>query len=301
MVIVRLVGGLGNQLFQYAAARRLTYKLKTQLKLDTLFFRNQELRTYSLDPFNISAPFATVFDLAALRGKANRRPWIRTLHYMSKILTRRQWATIHEDQLMPLDENVLQASGDIYLDGFWQSEKYFADAEDIIRSEISFRFPPSGLNHELAEMIGSAQSVSIHVRRGDYIASPQTFHIHGVCSINYYRECVDRISGLLSRPHFFVFSDDPVWCKENLSFLSPATFISHNHGKRGYEDLRLMSLCKHHIIANSSFSWWGAWLSSFSEKTVFAPAQWFRDASIDTRDLIPDSWIKVPNNAESSR
>jgi hypothetical protein len=184
-------------------------------------------------------------------------------------------------------------SGDVYLEGYWGSEKYFKDIEAIIRRELTVKTEPSPINRAMAEHICQAPAVSIHIRRGDFISNPITQKFHGVCSLEYYSKAADMIAGMVERPHFFVFSDDPQWAQDNLKLEYPITFVTHNSMDEDYEDLRLMSLCKYHIIANSTFSWWGAWLSRASDKIVYAPRYWLNDSSLNTSDVIPNGWIKI--------
>ena len=139
----------------------------------------------------------------------------------------------------------------------------------------------------------AVNSVSIHVRRGDYLTNPVTFQTHGLCDIDYYKKAIDEILDLVDKPHFFIFSDDQSWAKSNIIFGAPTDYVMHNNSLKNYEDLRLMSYCRHHIIANSSFSWWGAWLGNNPEKIVIAPKKWFNDPKIDTTDLIPDTWLRL--------
>ena len=135
--------------------------------------------------------------------------------------------------------------------------------------------------------------MSIHVRRGDYVSDAITQEIHGLSPLEYYAAAIQHIAHVAVQPHFFVFSDDPSWVRQNLHIDYPTTYVEHNTADRNYEDLRLMSLCRHHIIANSTFSWWGAWLGSNRAKMVIAPKRWFNTPDKDTRDLIPRSWIQL--------
>ena len=152
-----------------------------------------------------------------------------------------------------------------------------------------------GLNAELASEIQATVSVGVHIRRGDYVANPIANQFHGVCSLEYYLAAIAKLKEEIGAPRFFVFSDDIGWARQNLRLPDPTTFVDHNGEAHDYEDLRLMSLCKHHIIANSSFSWWGAWLSNNPDKIVIAPERWFRDPSMDPRDLVPEGWHRLPN------
>lgn len=178
-------------------------------------------------------------------------------------------------------------------DGYWQSERYFVDAADIIRAEFKPRLALEPENAATAAAIDGVTAVSVHVRRGDYVTDKVTNAYHGVCSLDYYRAAIARIAERVASPHLFVFSDDHAWVQENLRSNYPTTYVTANSPDRGYRDMQLMSRCRHHIIANSSFSWWGAWLNPRPDKVVVAPARWFIDKSNDTRDLLPGEWLRV--------
>jgi hypothetical protein len=293
MIIVKLNGGLGNQLFQYAAARTLSILHQAALKLDTTIFGEHKLRQYELSPFLIQEAFATPEEIARLR-RARRNRVARLAGNLVQGLTpyyrRPVFAEAH---LGPYDANILKTPRDVYLDGYWQSEKYFARCANILRKELRVRFEQDPQSREVAARILHTQSVSIHVRRADYVANAATYQTHGTCSRDYYNQCVSLIAKRVNDPHFFVFGDDFAWAKENLQFNHPTTFVSHNAAARDFEDLRLMSMCRHNITANSSFSWWGAWLNSNPDKIVLAPLRWLNDPRYDTRDLLPESWIRV--------
>lgn len=293
MIIVRLYGGLGNQLFQYAAGRRLSILHGTVLKLDVSWFAKYALRRYSLGPFRIAAEFATPEDIASVTG-ADRRGLTRRLHRLRRHLKPyyRQ-ARFSEPRSGPFDPHFLKTPPNVYLDGYWQSEKYFQGIQDVIREEFSLIVNQDPKSRKVAERIAATESVSIHVRRGDYVSNPNTNRHHGTCEPEYYRRAIQLLMEKVAVPHAFIFSDEPDWAAENLALGCPATAVAHNGAERDYEDLRLMGLCKHHIIANSSFSWWGAWLANRSRKTVVAPHKWFSERDRDTTDLIPDDWIRL--------
>lgn len=290
---MKLVGGLGNQLFQYAAARRLSIFHQTALKLDVTPFECCESRRYSLEPFDIQQVFATWKEITELRGTSKRRLVRIVFRLNRKLKPYSRRSVFSESHLEPFNPNILKTPRHVYLDGYWQSEKYFVDIQDIIRREFVVQYEQDRQSREVAEKIASTQSVSVHVRRGDYVSVQKTRRIHGVCSLAYYKQCVSLIAERITAPHFFVFSDDPHWVINNLHFNYPTTFVTHNDAARNYEDLRLMSMCQHNIIANSSFSWWGAWLNVNPNKMVLAPRRWFNVPSFDTRDLLPGGWIKV--------
>ena len=180
-----------------------------------------------------------------------------------------------------------------YVRGFWQSELYFKSIEELIRKDFTFASEPTGSNKELAKAIATQQAVSLHIRRGDYVNIQSTNEYHGTCSIEYYQKAIEYILSNLSDPVFYIFSDDLPWVKANLDVSAPHIFAEGNDATTNFEDLRLMSLCKHHIIANSSFSWWGAWLNPSKTKIVIAPKRWMNDPEFDSKDLIPKNWIRI--------
>lgn len=293
MIVTRVHGGLGNQMFQYALGRRLALHHGTELLLDLSFFDMKDgthtPRPFELDVFRVKYRPAKAVEL---------RPFLRARE--SRFLRVR-------DRLLPFPARhplfaqpgfgfyprALEVPANVYMDGYWQSEKYFKDAEATVRSDLSFSAAPIGANAAVARRIQDTNAVSVHVRRGDYATDPTTNAHHGVCDGAYYEAAMQRIRHAHPEAAFFIFSDDPAWAKENLRSDAPMTVVDHNHGSASYEDMRLMSLCKHHIIANSSFSWWGAWLNPDPDKTVIAPRQWFRDPAIDTRDLLPARWTRL--------
>jgi hypothetical protein len=291
MIVVKLIGGLGNQMFQYALARHLAEKRQATLKLDVLEFETYELHEYSLGHFNIRESLASAEEVALLTmapGGTVKR-FVRRLLGLPKLLP----ATyIREKQDFHFEPEALSLPDGVYLDGHWQCEKYFSDIRSIILKEFTVKYPQQGRDEQLAALIKSCDSVSIHIRRGDYVSDPKTSKLIGTTSLNYYHRCIERLRQTVKNPHFFIFSDDPQWVRDNLK-LSPATIVDHNNADTNYEDLRLMSQCKHHIIANSSFSWWGAWLNPRKDKLIFAPKRWFADDGFDTKDVIPGGWIRM--------
>lgn len=307
MIIVKLMGGLGNQMFQYAAARRLAEKHGTKLKLDVSLYNGTNRWPYELERFGIVAERATEDETreaprpqpTSLKGRLKRmilgapgrfRPVVeRGFSFELYGL-----ADDGSGRVGAFNERVLSAPDDSYLLGFWQSEKYFADAAELIRRELTLKAPAEGKNAKMAAQIEATPgAVSLHVRRGDYIQDAGANKFHGTTTLDYYRMAIEQISAEVGQPHFFVFSDEPDWCRENLKTEHPMTFVDHNPPAQGYEDMRLMSLCRHHIIANSSFSWWGAWLNPREGKIVYGPKQWFRESKINTDDIIPESWRKI--------
>ena len=291
MIIVRLTGGLGNQFFQYAVARHLAEIHRTVLKLDISGFETYKLHKYSLWSFNIQENFASPEEVAALSVRKQRIVEL----LMTRALRRppKSAPTHIREKHFHFDPDILNLPDSVYLDGYWQSEKYFADIADIIRQEFTVKTPQKGKDKDLAELMASCESVSLHIRRGDFVSAPQTNQVHGTCDLNYYFRCVENLTQTVKHPHFFIFSDEPQWARDNLKLPFSTTLVDHNGADKNYEDMRLMSQCKHHIIANSSFSWWGAWLCENLHKIVFAPIRWFADSDINTNDLIPASWQRM--------
>lgn len=290
MIVTELNGGLGNQMFQYAAARRLAHLHETQLKLDVFQFPTYKLRVYELGHFNVNMNFVDYDDIGAFKENC----CIKKFFLKLKNLFRSDKILEVKEKYFHFDESILYLSDNVYLRGYWQSEKCFKDIESIIRSDFSLREKLTNASEEIANLIRRSKvSVAIHIRRGDYVSNSTTNSMHGTCSLSYYQECVKELAEKFSDLQLFIFSDDPVWVQENLHYKYPTVFVSHNGSERAYEDMHLMSLCDHNIIANSSFSWWGAWLNNNPDKIVFAPKKWFRKDEINTKDLIPDNWIRV--------
>ncbi|MHC1697482.1 MAG: alpha-1,2-fucosyltransferase [Geobacteraceae bacterium] len=178
------------------------------------------------------------------------------------------------------------------MDGYWQSEKYFAAIRALLKNEFTLRVPLDGDDLQLAEKIRTCNAVSLHVRRGDYLTNPQAAKHHGTCDRDYYDQAVSFIKQKIPAARLFIFSDDPQWSEANMSYDLPTTIVSKTDGTTEGRDLTLMSSCRHHIIANSSFSWWGAWLGDNPEKLVIAPMHWFNDPARSTGDLIPEGWLR---------
>lgn len=293
MIIVKLMGGLGNQMFQYAAGRRLAYLHQTELKLDLSSFSNNApndtVRRYELGAFDIQARFGSAGDIPLLRIAALFRNYGPSLTRWIPLLRHRHII----EKNYHFDQAVLSLRDNVYLEGYWQSERYFADIADIIRKDFTFRTSPDTINRQAAERLSKFESVSVHIRRGDYISNAVTSSYHGVCNQEYYRAAVRAVIARAGSVHFFLFSDDSAWVRKNMSWIPSMTVIDHNGPEKASEDMRLMSLCKHHIIANSSFSWWAAWLGSHPGKIVIAPKQWFKNPNIDTNDLIPHTWTRI--------
>ncbi len=298
MIIVKLAGGLGNQMFQYAAGRSLAVVHNVPLKLDCAWYGESPSplttpRAYALHHFGIRKSEATPEEIAAVRHPWGSGLWgrLQARREGRRPPWRRRWYC--QESATVFDPNFFRAGPDVYLDGYWQSEKHFTPIADDIRRIFTLRRPLSGRNREAAEAVAQCESVALHVRRKDYVTNPLIHQVFVVCGREYYEAAAARIQTRVTDPVFFVFSDDPVWCRENLRLPATTKFVDWNTADQDVEDLRLMSLCRHNIIANSSFSWWGAWLNRNSDKIVIAPRRWFRDPTVPTIDLIPAGWERL--------
>jgi Glycosyl transferase family 11 len=269
MIIARIKGGLGNQLFCYAAARRLALANNAELVIDhvTGFARDYEYRRqYALDHFHIPCRKAT--------PKERMEPFSRYRRYMAKFITRRQpfqQRRYVEQEGNDFDERLLYLKplGNIYLDGLWQSESYFKDVAQIIRDDLRIISPIDAMNHKIAEEICNSNAIALHVRWFD---APGSVLVNNI-SIDYYQNAIAFLEEKIDTPRYFLFSNAPEASLESLDLpKGRVTFVTHNRGdENAYANLWLMTLCKHFIIANSTFSWWGAWLSDSPSKVVIAP------------------------------
>jgi hypothetical protein len=291
-VYTSLSGGLGNQMFQYAAGRALALRRNSRLRLDISAFASYDLhRAFELQRiFACPAEIASASDVEQLLG------W-QSLPVFRRLMAHPTFASLRRDAFAVEPHfhywpGINKVPQDCYLFGYWQSEKYFLDQAPTIRADFAFSTPMSSKNKKIADTMAHGNAVSLHVRRGDFANNPHTHAIHGLCTPDYYRAAIRYMAEQIENPLFFIFSDDMNWVKDQLKPDFPCQYVEHNIGAESYNDLRLMSLCRHHIIANSSFSWWGAWLAANPSKIVIAPKQWFQNARHDTSDLIPDRWIR---------
>ncbi len=292
-VYASLNGGLGNQMFQYAAGRALALRRNAPLRLDISGFASYDLhRVFELHRiFACPAEIASASDVDRLLG------W-QSHSLLRRLMARPGFAAFRRDTFAVEPHfhywpGINEVPQDCLLAGYWQSEKYFQDQEKIIRADFTFGAPMSEKNEKIADRMAQGNAVGVHVRRGDFVSNPKSNVIHGVCPPDYYRAAIRYMAERIERPRFFVFSDDMAWVKAQLKLDSPWQAVEHNQGADGYNDMRLMGLCQHHIIANSSFSWWGAWLAVNPSKIVIAPKQWFQNAPHDISDLVPPGWIRM--------
>jgi hypothetical protein len=292
---VVLFGGLGNQMFQYAAARALSVRLNRPITIDLSWFlfgtKNTTPRVFELGCFTLSESltvqssrirgFYLHFLYPRLKNTELGKRIARRLH-----LYRDADAMVYDGRFRLLQHPVL-------LWGYFQSEKYFEDVREHIRDDFQFNQPLTGRNREIEEQIRRSPSVAIHIRRGDYIANKYARQVFAVCSIAYYRRAIRYISERVEAAQFYVFSDEPAWAETHIP-IPGAVYVNWNTGMDSSIDMRLMSLCDHQILANSSFSWWGAWLNPHKDKIVVAPSVWLKDTQC-SNDLIPAEWVLIPD------
>jgi Glycosyl transferase family 11 len=291
MLIVKIHYGLGNQLFQYALARSLASRKKVDYRLDTTFYSTNVFtdhpRIYQLDRFNIREQLAGREEIERYTHPSFlQRRW-RNLE--SRLRPYYKQRVVNEVRL-DFDENIFLVNSDTYLFGYWQDLRYFSEIEDDLKKELTFRYAPEGRNKELLDQIRSSASVSLHIRRGDYLTDSYTVNNVDSCNADYYRRAVEEIARAVDRPVFFIFSDDLAWVRENFSIPFQTVFVDNNPQENAVEDLRLMSNCRFHITANSSFSWWAAWLSGYPDKKVAVPKTW-RSKGPDMH--IPAGWMAI--------
>ena len=291
MIAVRLKGGMGNQMFQYAFARATALRLGCGFQIDCTWLLDRArgdkiYRDYDLEIFKVQPNFT--LNPAVLR-------FIYKIRYgrVGK-LVRAYFSGPSRKYTEPhfhFDQQIVEAPLErTYYDGWWQSAKYFEGYEDLIREEFSFAKPVLPASKSLLEKILACTSVCLNVRRTDFVGNTTL----ETTNLDYFLNGVSQMQKYLQEPHFFIFSDDMKWCYENLNLELPHTFVDHQHkGEKFGNYLQLMTHCDHFIIPNSTFAWWAAYLSKAPEKKIIAPARWFGDVQFDTSDLIPRGWIRL--------
>jgi Glycosyl transferase family 11 len=275
MIIIKLFGGLGNQMFQYALGRQLSIKYNKRLYLETSWFKrigNNNNRPYRLDHFMISGKKINSIILSII---------FKLLPYYN----------IKEKECFKFNSNILNKSSG-YFTGFWQNENYFSDIRTVLLKDFSLNYKYSDSIANIKKEISNQNSVSVHIRRGDFLQSKDNNNKHGVCSPDYILQAMKLIEGKVPNPTYYVFSDEIDWVKNNIIFKNKAILVS-DKGFSEVEELILMSNCKHDIIANSSFSWWGAWLNDNINKIVIAPVKWGEIDNPNFKDLIPKTWTRI--------
>ncbi len=279
------MGGLGNQMFQYAAGLSAAERLRTELKMDLSWFDSLEEvdtpRFYELDNFNLKQEFVNKNDFVLKNGG-----------FINRIINiRKKQLDSYIEPQFNYSDKFLNIKNNTYIEGYFQTEKYFKDIRGDVIKAFDLKNKASAESEKIIDQIKNSNSVSLHVRRGDYVSNKNANKFHGLMSKTYYKKALSIIESKVSNPNYFVFSDEIDWVKKNFDLPKKSIYINHN--KSGVEDMRIMRECKHNIIANSSFSWWGAWLGQKERKIVVAPNSWFLNKEIDTSDIIPSRWIKT--------
>lgn len=284
MIIVCLMGGLGNQMFQYAAAKALAKKFETTFALDLSFLKKDPNGAYTKRNFELGT-FKIEITLMPESFEIFFKYWNYKRFFNFRYLL--SGYKLYKEQAFVFDENFFELGKKIYLIGIFQNEKYFSHLRNELMKDFQFRDEfLTGIKHLEKEVIEN-NSVSVHVRRGDYIQNQNALNYHGICSMDYYMNAMNFMKSKINNPVFYIFSDDIEYCKQTFKDKNVVFMENQN----AYQDMHLMKACRHHIIANSSFSWWGAWLSDYPEKMVIAPKYWLREKETRMLDVVPQSWL----------
>lgn len=287
-VVVQLSGGLGNQMFQYAAAKVLAWTNNVPLALDLSFYEDQAkyfvARNFELAIFDVSDEIVPKEEVRKIIQPS----------LLSKIFAPRY--KIYTEPSHRFDARLKQITPPCYLTGYFQSEKYLEGYHQQVRELFEFKKTVAEQNKAIRADIENTNAISVHIRRTDFVDNKAANNVHGVCTLNYYKAAIELMASKIAHPTFYIFSDDPNWVRQAFGiFRYPMVFIGHNQKEDSWQDMYLMSFCKHNIVANSSFSWWGAWLNRNNEKITIAPKDWVADKSIDCSDVVPSSWIRIEN------
>ncbi len=298
MIVTRLTGGLGNQMFQYAAGLALAHRRRTVLKLDVSWYREHDVdqSRYALDCFNLTGRFATMEEIDRTRGRRLTRAERWSVAMARRLRFRRYAEALdapghHHVQPSAGYDAALPALPDgTYLDGLWQSERYFAGVEDLLRRQFTPRYPQPAAVADLAALIAGSPSIAVHFRRGDYVSHPGHSARNGALPLDYYHRAIAQVLPREPRATLYIFSDDLDEIERRFQPAAPHRFVRAAPGTADFDQLRLMSLCRHCVIANSTFSWWAAWLNPHPGKIVIGPRRWFADPAWDSGDILPTSW-----------
>lgn len=289
MITVKLAGGLGNQMFQYAIGRHISIKYNTKLSLDLSFLLNRGYgdkfvyRDYYLDIFNVTADKIV-----------EKLPWYKTINNKFAERFRINFPGIRVESHFQSDARNLECGPDCYLSGYWQSPKYFSEIAETIRKDFVFVKSVKPSSRGLMDRIKNTNAVCLNVRRSDYVGNS----LHDVCDLKYYHSALDLLSEKVGERTVFVFSDDIEWCEKNLKIPGEHLYVGHEHAhttdfKNFDAYIYMMTHCKHYIIPNSTFAWWAVWLNNTDDKVVIAPSRWFNDENIDAEELYDPAWIRL--------
>ncbi|MDD3876094.1 MAG: alpha-1,2-fucosyltransferase [Bacteroidales bacterium] len=293
MIIAQISGGLGNQLFQYALGKQLALKHNTQLKLDINIYQNPPpgatKRQFELNNFNIEVDIASIEEIKKIK-RFHLKGLLKSIYWRTQYLKPYHKRDIIKEKTNLFDSNVLKASNNIYIEGYWQSEKYFKNIKDKLLKEFKPKNIINTEEYKYLNQIISSNSCSVHIRRGDYISNPKHHSIYKIIPFEYYEKSIDCVNEKEKNVMFFIFSDDLDWAKKAFNKINNIIFVDINDACKS---MYLMSCCKHNIISNSTFSWWGAWLNNNPDKIVVTPQEWFQiESKLKTDDLLPKDWVK---------
>jgi hypothetical protein len=292
-VVAHLNGGMGNQMFQYAAGLALAARHQAELMLDINWFEQSKgaagvtQRAYALAAFSLSAQLVRPAGQPSLVLRALRK----LRHYVSRIPGAE--GEYHEKSFR-YDADFFSTPLPVQLHGYFQSQRYFSGVENVLRETFATPRVMSAATRAMLARIQGKNAICVHVRRGDYVSNPTASAFHGLCGLDYYAQGLRHVlADGTDDAECFVFSDDPQWVRDNMRLPLPTTVVDINGPEAAHEDLWLMAACRHFVIANSSLSWWGAWLGSHPQKRVVAPLAWFKGAQHDISDLIPAEWVQL--------
>lgn len=301
MKIVNIIGGLGNQMFQYAFAASWKYRNPEELVfVDTQHYKNAFIKVYHGNNFyhngyeidkifpNASIKPASAWDLMKVSFYIPNQIIAKAVR---RIFPKRKTEFVADQQPYVFLSEALKVSGNCYFDGYWMAPAYFNDYREFIIKEFTFKPFDTKENIEIESLLMQDNSITIHIRRGDYVGSNT---LGEICTLEYYRNAILEARNEIANPIFFVFSNDQEWCLENLKNEfgnSSVHFVTNNRGTESYRDMQLMSIARCNILANSSFSWWGAYLNQRQNHLTFCPNKWHN--TMEYKDHYVDGWIKI--------
>lgn len=291
MIRTKIVSGLGNQLFQYALGRKISLKKNTTLSLDISFFNTQNLRSFHLSNYNISGKIENDSNCSELNNSILARFQNKILNKLPKYLR----SVYYQDEFWNFEKEVFKIKNGTLICGYWQNYKYFEDLDETISEELTLKdVSDKQYNDELTKIQSFICSVSIHVRRGDYVSDPNARQLLGTLPSNYYKDAIAYIENVISSPTYFIFSDDLIWARKEFDGLARVYYVDIHEGQAPHLELDLMSKCTHNIIANSSFSWWGAFLNRNPEKIVIIPKRWLNNQELNSKiELKFKDWVSL--------
>jgi len=305
-VVVKIFGGLGNQMFQYAIGKSISLQYGSDFQIESKygFINDFYERSFGLSHFNIKAHQVDLKILPRKLVKSSKYAFIQKIidffdnrfPFLNYLLDSKHWNIVYEKNLY-FNPSVFNSSKNQYLIGYWQSERYFKNIRAELLNEFSLKEPLDSINYQFSEKIKNTNSVGVHYRRLHGISkgliSKSNSTVLGIVSDEYYKKAIEYMKNHNKEMILFVFSDDINWVKRNVEFNEKVVYVDINGDDKNYLDLFLMSLCKHQIIANSSFSWWAAWLNQNESKIVISPSKWYINEAMNKNDTIPSNWIKL--------